>query len=73
MLLRRFQAERDRSGEVVTIPAAGQGVLDVCQRLVERAPTHRDALDLDMAVGAQCAENAGKFTSAILTRRVVEE
>ena len=55
MLRRRFQTKRDGSGKVIGIHAAGQGVLDIRQCLIELAPAHGDGFDLDMALGAKSA------------------
>ena len=57
MLLRRFQAERDGPGEVVSIHAAGQCVLHVLQRLIACAPRVGDGFDLDVTFGFDAAEN----------------
>src|ERR1051325_282384 len=73
MLLRRFQTKRDGPGEVVSIHAAGEGVLQVLQSLIEVAPRKRDGFDLHVALALDASKDHTPLTRSVLVRAVVQE
>lgn len=75
MLLGRVELtlELHDAGVLRSVVLAGDGLLDIRQALLERAPREGNGLNLDVLGGGEAALDNGVLPCPVLVRRIIEE